>query len=225
MDKPAGIILSAGFSSRMKSFKPLITYSNIPFLLSVILKLAKVCENIVIVTGFRGEELRKKILSWFNRDPEIEDSLLNSFTTTEWLKLPSRIHFVYNPKYKSGMFCSLQCGLRYLRNSNWILLHFVDQPHLPIKFYLQFVKQISLRYDWIQPVYQNQKAHPILLKQSVSKKIIEAASNSTLHQISQQPEFNKKYWECDIPQVLIDFDSREDISKNEYINGNPSKNN
>jgi hypothetical protein len=64
-----------------------------------------------------------------------------------------------------------------------------------------------------------------LFKQSVSKKIIEAPSNSTLHQISQQHEFNKKYWECDFPQVLIDFDSREDISKNEHIHGNPSKNN
>ena len=111
------------------------------------------------------------------------------------------------------MFTSLQKGLEKAKECDWILYHFVDQPHLPQNFYLEFYSQISDKFDWIQPAFSEKNGHPILLNKSLFDHIIYADENSTLKDLNNKLKINKKIWNCDYKEVLDDIDTPED-----YIN-------
>ncbi len=55
------IILAAGFSSRMKEFKPLSVFSGKTFLENVIVKPATISREIIVVTGYKNELIEKEI--------------------------------------------------------------------------------------------------------------------------------------------------------------------
>ncbi len=57
-----GIVLSAGLSGRMKMFKPLADYKGKTFLNNIIIKLDKICDEIIIVTGFKSDELKTETI-------------------------------------------------------------------------------------------------------------------------------------------------------------------
>ena len=53
--KITGLILSAGLSGRMNSFKPIIELHNKPLIVLITEKLLNVCNNVVVVTGYKKE--------------------------------------------------------------------------------------------------------------------------------------------------------------------------
>ncbi len=214
-----GLIISAGYSSRMDGFKPLMRYNDMPFLFGIFLKMAQVCRKIVIVTGYRHEDIRHEIDCWLHRHPTSAMRELTGFSAADWHRLPGRLTYVYNPDYDSGMFSSLQAGMRHLPESGWILYHFVDQPHIPVSFYPAFGTAADENYDWIQPRYQDRSGHPILLNGKVRSRILSAGSDASLNSLSSAPEIRKKYWDCHHPQVCIDFDTRRDLSEAGEENG------
>jgi CTP:molybdopterin cytidylyltransferase MocA len=185
------LILSAGFSSRMGDFKPLLNYNGKPIIVGLIAKLVQVSTSAAVVTGHQKELIEKEIHSYFEKEED-------------------RIEIVYNENFASGMFTSLQKGVEHLKSSDWILYHFVDQPALPEEFYYEFVNQIDDGYDWIQPNYHNRNGHPILLNKSLFSMITEAGNNTTLKDISQNPAVKKKYWETNYKGVLNDIDTPDD---------------
>ena len=72
-----GLIIAAGLSGRMDSFKPLLEINRKSFIQIIAEKLLFVCNEVIIVTGFNSakiiDELRKKYLSdkcrvVFNKD-------------------------------------------------------------------------------------------------------------------------------------------------------------
>ena len=111
------IILSAGLSGRMGKFKPLVEYKGKSFIYNIILKLNLVCDKIIIVTGFKEEDLKNRIIGDLSTDDQAE--------------VKKKILFIQNENYKKGMFTSLQTGLIGAKVCDWILYHFVDQPGLP----------------------------------------------------------------------------------------------
>ncbi|MEJ2634434.1 MAG: NTP transferase domain-containing protein [Calditrichia bacterium] len=209
--KPDGLIVSAGFSSRMNQFKPLRNYEGIPFLFSIILKLSGVCSNIFIVTGFRAEDVREEVGRWLGRIPD--DKWFTEFRISRetWNNLPHQLEFVFNPDYARGMFNSLQKGVNAMSRSEWILYHFVDQPHIPVQFYSQFAEQIAPAADWIQPKYEEKKGHPILMSGSILAAIREADSSASLKMVSGREDLKKKFWNCPYPEILQDFDTESDL--------------
>ncbi len=208
-----GLIISAGYSSRMKRFKPLMKYNGIPFLLSIIIKLSKVCENIVVVIGYQADNLKKEITHWLNQSPEDTWLKLGNLTEKSWYNLSQRISIEYNQDFNLGMFSSLQCGLRQLLHPKWVLYHFVDQPHIPTHFYSKFVAQISSDFNWIQPVYKGGKAHPIIFDPIVISAILKADPGTNLNIVVQQSKFKKKYWNCQFPEIIQDLDTQLDLTK------------
>ena len=147
-----GIILSAGYSSRMDEFKPLALYKEKSFVENIIIKLKEVCEKIIIVTGYKKDLLKEKILK--NK------------------KVTDKIVFVHNKNFDVGMFGSIQAGILKCANCDWALLHQVDQPGLPQKFYGDFVNEIDTKHNWIQPKYNNKYGHPILVNKSLFSLIL-----------------------------------------------------
>ncbi|GBD87688.1 molybdenum cofactor cytidylyltransferase [bacterium BMS3Abin03] len=187
-----GIIISAGLSGRMGKFKPLLSYRGKSFIQNIVLKLGEVCDKVIIVTGFKPEEIGANIRQ---------------------LNAACNIEFAFNRDYKKGMFTSLQAGLRKTGSCDWIFYHFVDQPGLPGKFYTDFTGQIDEEHNWIQPKIKEQKGHPLLIKSDLCQIILNAPLNSNLRAISNDPKVNKKFWECGYAEIFQDIDTEEDYSK------------
>ena len=187
-----GLIIAAGYSSRMGKFKPLMQYSGKSFLLNIVNKLDSVCDEIVVVTGH-------------NRN--LIETELNSFPNK------NKIKTIYNKNYQDGMFTSLQTGLEHLVDRNWILYHFIDQPNLPTNFYRDFVTQIDNSFDWIQPKYKGKNGHPILMSRKIIDLIIEAPQNSNLKELTTTSNIAKKYWDCNYSEIQDDIDTIELYNK------------
>ncbi len=191
-----GIILSAGLSGRMKMFKPLADYKGKTFLYNIIIKLNKICDEIIIVTGFKSDELKIETIK------SLKDN-----NQSEALK---KIKFIFNDLFQKGMFTSLQKGISETKNCDWILYHFVDQPGLPENFYRDFIKQIDNNYNWIQPVNKEQKGHPILLGKELFELITKSSPDLNLREISKNSIVKKKYWDCNYNEIFQDIDTEED---------------
>ena len=200
MNKPKinGLIVAAGLSGRMKLFKPLANYKGQSFLISIISKLDKVCDQIFIVTGFKSDELKS--------------SVIKELTITHQIELLEKIKFVHNESFQKGMFTSLQKGISEAKNCEWILYHFVDQPGLPKGFYTNFINQIDSKFNWTQPSHKNKNGHPILIKNNLFDLIINASEDSNLKEISKSPEVKKKFWDCNYEEIFQDIDTEQDYS-------------
>lgn len=180
----------------MNAFKPLLKLTNgKTFIHTIVEKLSSVCDEIIIVTGLNKNE--------------IEESL----SSAEQIK---KVKFVFNENYKSGMFTSLQAGLKGA-NSSWYLYHFVDQPSLPLSFYSDFIQQIDDQFNWIQPTYQSRKGHPILFDNYVNQKILESSIDKTLRNVAQDKSIKKKLWECNTELIFQDIDTPEDFANQKMI--------
>ncbi|OGU55356.1 MAG: hypothetical protein A2V66_04060 [Ignavibacteria bacterium RBG_13_36_8] len=193
-----GLLISSGLSERMGEPKPLLMYENLPFAVGIIKKLSQVCEKIIVVIGHEGETVRTNVEKYLN-DPQ--------FSLSE---LAGRVEFVDNPNYTEGMFTSLQSGLKAIGDAEWAIYHFVDQPGLPESFYIDFAAQKDFTIDWIQPVYREQKGHPILINNTLFKTIIDSPPNISLRELASSIKVKKKFWKCEYPEILEDIDTIED---------------
>lgn len=186
-----GLFLCAGMSGRMGASKALMIHEELPFAVTILKKLLLVCSEVSVVLGHESEKVKAVILNYLDKT-EI-----------------SKLRFALNENYKSGMFSSLQCGLKNQTNADWILYHFVDQPTIPISFYSEFVSQLSGQVNWLQPSFKNNHGHPILFNNDVVKRILESDKNKSLRDIKNDNLIKPKIWECNYPEVLQDVDTLE----------------
>ena len=195
-NKLNGLLISAGLSGRMGKFKPLMQFNREPFVTGITRKLVSFCEKVVIVTGFQNEKVEALIDSQF--------SILNS-------QFSNKVACVYNPNYTKGMFTSLKAGIEHLQDSEWVLYHFVDQPFFTNEFYKKMVSQANDEFDWVQPVHDGKEGHPVMFNKKVIDLISKSSLDSHLRMIRDLPDIRKNYWNCSYREVLIDFDTPEDL--------------
>jgi molybdenum cofactor cytidylyltransferase len=195
--KVSGLLIAAGLSSRMGKPKALLLQHDLPFAIVILKKMILVCDNIVVVLGHSAEKIKKELQVFINNSEELKSS----------------IKFVTNEQFKKGMFSSLKCGLNEVKNSEWLLYHFVDQPGLPKIFYQEFTNQIDNEHDWIQPAYKNEKGHPLLLHKSIFNSILELPDDSSLKEISKNSSVRKKLWDCNHKEILQDIDYPSDLKQ------------
>jgi molybdenum cofactor cytidylyltransferase len=191
-----GLLIAAGLSKRMGCNKALLTYNNLTFTVGIIIKLLKICKNVKVVLGYESGIVEEKILSE-----------LNSFNIPQ-----DRIEIVRNDNYCEGMFTSLQAGIKSIDKPEWVIYHFVDQPQIPDEFYEYFATQIESEYDWIQPVYEGRKGHPVLFSAKICKKIASASPKQNLKQIMHSEPYKKKYVVCETSSIIHDIDYAEDYN-------------
>ena len=202
-----GLILAAGESSRMGDLKQLLQYEGLPFVLQIILKMFYVCNKVTIVLGHMGEVVQEEVEKAFEKNDDQEEQVLFPLNLDEHI---ADIQFIHNPDYEKEMFSSLQCGLEAMKGEEWAMYHFVDQPGLPITFYEDFSFQCDPNYQWVQPVFFEEKGHPILLHQSVFKDIINSPIQSSLKEYKKTFNPKTKLWKCDYPEILQDIDTFEE---------------
>lgn len=141
--KIGAIIVAGGLSSRMNDFKPLLLVGNKTMIETTINNFKLIgASEIVVVTGFRGQE--------------IEETLKNF-----------GVSFVRNEEYKTThMFDSICIGLKELRNKvDFIFISPADSPFVQQYTLKKMIEEMGKsKFDLIQPSYENQNGHPILLK-------------------------------------------------------------
>ncbi len=205
--KISGLLIAAGFSSRMGKPKAALLYNDIPFAVHILLKLNAVCDDIVLVLGDTQAEIQDAIKTSLDNSQNILNYYPGSVKEESIIQLKKKLRIIINEDYANGMFTSLQRGMSECAGSDWVVYHFIDNPLLPFQFYSELIEQTDNDYDWIQPRYQNKNAHPVLLNKRLFNTIINAGINSNLKQTSAANNFSKKYWDCNYSEVLIDIDT------------------
>lgn len=200
--KLSGLLIASGLSSRINGFKPLLRYEEKSFLIAIIEKMLSVLSYVIIVVGHNHIQLLEELNTHFN-------DTIEKANDDFWM-VDNRIKIIYNKDYREGMFTSLQLGAKQLIDSDWIFYHFIDQPNLPKEFYSEILKQQIKSSNWIQPLFNGVKGHPIIFGKKVLSKIIDADHFSNLREILEDDSIKKHFWNCRFPQVLEDIDTDED---------------
>lgn len=150
------IILAAGLSSRMGSWKLTLPYQGKILLDSALGYALTVCSRVILVVGYRGEVLQKR-----------------------YCKMPS-IQIVHNPDYRQGLLSSIQAGLAFLKHGHFFISH-GDMPYLYPRFYraLWFYR----RHDVVFLGDKHMSGHPVLLSKKVVPFLQQALPDSSARQV------------------------------------------
>ena len=155
----SAIVLAAGLSSRMGRFKPLLPYGECTVIEQIVTVLLKSpVEEVIVVTGFKGQTIETQLKSW-------------------------PVTLVNNPDYATGeMLTSLHVGLSAVSTeSTAILLTLGDQPAIQSEV---VEKVIAASHDnhesIIIPSYQRRRGHPLLIPRDYWKEIYSLSHGHTL---------------------------------------------
>lgn len=114
------IVLAAGLSSRMGTNKLLLPVDGVPMVRRVVATAGKVCRRVVVVLGHEAEQVR----------------IAASSATA------APIEFTKNENYRSGMFSSIQQGMRSVV-SPWFFVLPGDLPFLGASVFRRLVSALS----------------------------------------------------------------------------------
>ncbi|SDZ08036.1 nucleotidyltransferase family protein [Tindallia californiensis] len=137
-DALAVIILAAGYSSRMKAFKPLLPFGSVTVIEYIIQTFLDAgIDHIYVVAGFRKDEL---------------EVILKKYP----------VNIVINHHYDQGMYSSIKEGVRGLqKNYKGFLLHPVDIPLVKVSTIKEIVTSYrATKKGIVYPSYQMKKGHP-----------------------------------------------------------------
>ncbi len=140
------------------------------------------CSRIILVTGFRHQELAQRYIH------------------------DAQIKIVYNPDYQSGLFTSVQAGAAHVQTEYCFLTH----GDLPCLDYAIFNNLWNLRGDYaLMPHYQGKPGHPILLPR---ERLLQASRLSHLRSMREALMAGEyRVCEINHPEIIFDIDTPEDF--------------
>ncbi len=200
----SAVILSAGYSSRMHSFKPLLSIGGIPVIGRLIHEFYQGgIREIIIVVGHRQEE----IISYIKTLPEA---------------IQASVTVKVNPVFERGMYTSVQAGAEEVspRQDAFFILP-VDYP------LIQESTLSSLIHFWyekkqsntqiVYPIYQGRRGHPPLLSTRLIPQIVGNDQKQGLRSFLSEHQQEAENAPVDEEAVLWDMDKEEDfIRLSEY---------
>ncbi|MFW6080839.1 MAG: DVU_1551 family NTP transferase [Desulfosalsimonas sp.] len=191
--KVCALILAAGFSSRMKGFKPLLQVKG----RSVLQRCAQGFQSagineIFVVTGHRHGE-----------------------TAAESRKL--QLKNVYNPEYGRGMLSSVQAGVKALpgdADAFFVMPAdiFLVRPWTLSTLCQRFNSESPLV---VYPSFRGQRGHPPLISGSLRSAVLEAEDHGGLRRVLEQ--FGHRAFDVSVfdRNILMDMDRPEDLQEME----------
>lgn len=141
------------------------------------------CSRIILVTGFRHQELAQRYI----REPDLL--------------------VVYNPDYETGLFSSIQAGAAHTQSEYCFLTH----GDLPCLHPSIFNNLWHLRGDYaLMPHYQGKPGHPVLLPR---QRLLEAARLTHLPSMRDALMAGEyRFCEMNQPEIVFDIDTPEDFA-------------
>lgn len=191
-DDRAAIIIAAGYSSRMKAFKPLLPLGEITVIEHALKTFLDAgIKNILVVLGYQGKKI----------EPLLEKH---------------NISWVYNENYDQGMFSSVTAGVKALpsHNKGFFLLP-VDIPLVKtstidelLKAYQQSEKHI------IYPSYNRRKGHPPLISSYLYSKILTYDGSGGLKTLLKKyDQEHGEYVNVKDEGIILDMDYYEEYKE------------
>jgi molybdenum cofactor cytidylyltransferase len=187
MNHRAAILLAGGLSSRMVSFKPLLTIGEETITDRAISLFAQNDVDVYLVVGWQKDKLISGIK---NRD----------------------VNIIENPDFEKGMFTSVQAGLRHIGN-NYIAF-FILPVDIPLirGFTVRRLLEASDRHPEkiFYPVFERMRGHPPIIPSGLIPHIINWQNEGGL--ISALALYENIVEEIVVPDrnITFDIDTPED---------------
>jgi broad specificity phosphatase PhoE/CTP:molybdopterin cytidylyltransferase MocA len=185
-----GLILAAGYSSRMGDFKPLLKVGGLSSLTRVIRALKTAgAEETAIVTGYKSGLLKENIL--------------NEGTTE-----------IFNPDYDCGMFSSVKAGIKYFsqKGAAGVLLIPADYPLVPAAAIGKLLKEAKPD-SFAVPVYEGKKGHPLWIPSFFFDEILNHNGDMGLKGVTRRYDDSLIRVRVPYEGVILDMDETTDYEK------------
>ena len=186
----SSILLAAGQSKRMSGENKLIkSVKGIPLIKCALNNILKSHVNeIIIVLGYQNETIEKLI------------------------DKTSRIKFVFNSNFESGMASSIIKGIKKLsKKTDSFFISLGDMPSINYDTYNQLIK-CNKNKKAIVPMFKGQQGNPVLFPKSFEEKLLSIQGDSGAKKIL---EINKKEvlnLEINDPGIIRDLDVPNDFN-------------
>ncbi|MEJ8553018.1 DVU_1551 family NTP transferase [Tepidibacter sp. Z1-5] len=185
MKKYAAIILSAGYSSRMGEFKP--------------------------VMDLHGQIAIKKVINTFKKS-NINNIYVVSGHNHDLIENIVDVEVVHNKYFDKGMLESVKTGLSQLpEDIDAFFVLPVDIPCIKVSTLKTIIDEYGQgNYTVIHPAFSNIKGHPPLISTSISKKILDYNGSGGLKHILSFYKDNSKTVQVADRGILLDMDNKKD---------------
>lgn len=189
----AGLILSAGASSRMGRDKALLPWRDGTFLSAAIRALQSATELVIVVAGVNVPSL---------------EPIVNS----------NAAFMAVNPDPQQGQFSSLQVGLQDIlnRGRDGAIVTLVDRPPADPET-IQMLKASFLLSDegvWaVVPEYGGRHGHPFVIGREMIEAFLRAPVNSSARDVEHANQEHIRYVPVNDPLVAANVDTPEDFEK------------
>lgn len=201
--KVSSIILAAGYSSRMGSFKPLLRFGSDTAIERIIkTHLHSGIDEIIVVAGHRENEVREILKNY-------------------------KVKCVQNDNYSDGMFSSILSGLAAIESETHA---FFVQP-VDIALVKEYtIKALKNEYaksnkGIIYPTFCGRKGHPPIIDCKYKQAILDSDGNGGLKWILEQYKDDSEFLPTFDEAVLKDMDIPKDYENlmAYYLTGAPTR--
>lgn len=191
-DKIGTVIVAGGLSSRMKDFKPLMNIGSKTMIETTIQNYQNIgIKSIVAVTGHRADDIEKKLSD-------------------------NNVKTIRNHDYKyTHMFDSLCIGLRELADSvDMIFVTPSDSPFVQKYTLKKMIEEMENNsFKIIQPSYEGNNGHPILLSSEAVREILKHDGTNGLQGAIDKVVTGYRNMSFVDPGIVMDADTPLDFFK------------
>lgn len=189
----AGLILSAGASSRMGRDKALLPWGNSTFLSAAIRALQPATDLVIVVAGTNAETLRPIV--------DVHAAFL-----------------VVNPDPQQGQFSSLQVGLQEVlnRGRDAAMITLVDRPAAQVET-VQQIRAAFIASDdktWaVVPEYGGKHGHPYAIGREMIEAFLRAPVTSSAREVEHARQERISYLPVNDPLVALNINTPEEFEQ------------
>ena len=196
------VLLAAGTSSRMgKTNKLLLPCNNLTMVANSSLEALKFLESqkqegrLIVVTGYRHLQTQK--------------ALKPCIDYVEQTASPIELIIVRNKDYRKGQFSSARTGVAEVEIGSPFFIQLADMPLIKAEHYTALLKHLN-GHDAVRPFVKGIPGHPVLLSESIKKKILKEPDDSSVSKILKM---------CNVAEVeLFDTAYIKDVDTPEDLN-------
>ena len=171
----------------MGAFKPLLPFGNKTVIECCIDYLREGgVEDIVVVLGHRGDEIRRKV---------------------------SGVRFAVNPNPDSPMGASIAAGVSALpETAEATLIALVDHPAVPAKVVSTLLETWKSGARLVIPTWRRRGGHPVLVDLDFKSELANLTANGGLRALFEAHSNEVKRVEVDSPFIARDMDTWDDYA-------------
>ena len=182
----AGIVLAAGMSTRMGSFKQLLPLQGRRVVQVVVERIVPRVERVYVVVGHRASEVEAALVDY-------------------------PVECVYNPDYDRGMLSSVQAGVRAAGCAGGYLICLGDQPGIPVTAVEKVVAAArSSKAGIVIPVHGGHRGHPVYLRRKYREEILNLPEERGLNEVTRGHPEDTLEVPVDDVWILKDMDTPEE---------------